>query len=146
LVALLILAFGVVTTMAFQLSTPTSNIPDAYAIDASQTSATVSSVKIRPSRSGDRMIIKLTLSSLNDGEDYAIGVELMDTTGTDGYYDLSGARVSPDANGNEDYSNGYYETTYTASGTSGTVTIKLDKPSIWADVDDIMITIADGKA
>jgi len=146
LVALLILAFGVVSTMAFQLSSTTSEIPNAYAVDASSTNAQVDSVKIRPSKSGDRMIIKITLSSLTENHKYNIGVELLDTTGTDGYYDLSGSGVTitPEANGNSTLASGYYETTYTAnSDATQTVTIKMDNSDIWQDVDDIMITIAD---
>jgi len=141
LVALLILAFGVVSTMAFTLNPTTSKIPDAYAVSTSDTSAQVDSVKIRPSKSGDMMIIKITLSSLTDSQDYDIGVELLDSS--DNYYDLSTASVDPTENSNSDLANGYYETTYSATGDTGTVTIKLTKNSIWQDVDDIMITIAD---
>ena len=90
------------------------------------------------------MIITLGLADMTASSSYAIGVELSDTAGTDGYYDLSSpTSVSPSANGNEVYAEGYYETTYTASGTTGTLQIKLDKQSIWVEVDGIMITIAD---
>lgn len=140
LALLLVLAFGVVTTMAFELTTPETSIPDAYLVDASTTTASITSVKIRPSKGGDRMIITLGLGDMTDTESYIIGVELMDGTS---YYDLSGATVDPDANGNEDYTNGYYETTYTASGTTGNLNIKLDKDNIWINVDGVMITLAD---
>jgi len=144
LVLLLVLGFGIVTTMAFELNSPETSIPDAYAVSADETSATVSSVRIRPSKGGDRMVIRFSLGSLTNGEDYNIGVELTDNEGTDGYYDLSSPdSVSPAVNGNEVYTEGYYETTYTASGTTGSITIRLDKDGIWNAVDGIMITIAD---
>lgn len=144
LVLLLVLGFGIVTTMAFELNTPDAAIPDAYAVSADETEASVSSVKIRPSKGGDRMIITLGLADMTASSSYAIGVELSDTAGTDGYYDLSSpTSVSPSANGDEVYAEGYYETTYTATGTTGTLQIKLDKASIWVEVDGIMITIAD---
>lgn len=144
LVLLLVLGFGIVTTMAFELNTPDATIPDAYAVSADETDASVSSVKIRPSKGGDRMIITLGLADMTASSSYAIGVELSDTAGTDGYYDLSSPTgVYPSANGNQNYTMGYYETTYTASGTTATLQIKLDKASIWVEVDGIMITIAD---
>ncbi|MBD3172676.1 hypothetical protein GF326_09405 [Candidatus Bathyarchaeota archaeon] len=126
--------------MAFELTTPETNIPDAYLVDASTTTASITSVRIRPSKGGDRMRIRLSLGEMTDGESYIIGVELMDGTS---YYDLSGATVDPDANDNEDYTNGYYETTYAASGTTGNLNINLDKTSIWLGVDGVMITLAD---
>ena len=49
IVLLLVLGFGIVTTMAFELNTPDAAIPDAYAVNADETAASVSSVKIRPS-------------------------------------------------------------------------------------------------
>jgi len=144
LVLLLVLGFGIVTTMAFELNTPDAAIPDAYAVNADETAASVSSVKIRPSKGGDRMIITLGLADMTASSNYVIGVELSDTAGTDGYYDLSSpAGVYPSANGNQNYTMGYYETTYTASMATGNLQIKLDKASIWVEVDGIMITIAD---
>ncbi len=140
LVLLLVLAFGVVTTMAFELTTPDTSIPDAYLVDASTTAASITSVMIRPSKGGDRMMITLGLGDMTNGDDYRIGVELMNEPS---YYDLSGATVDPGVNGNEDYTNGYYETTYTASGTTGNLKIKLDKTGIWLGVDGVMITLAD---
>mgnify|MGYP006293344079 CR=1 FL=1 len=140
LALLLILAFGVVTTMAFELTTPETSIPDAYMVDSSTTSAKIDSVMVRPSKGGDRIMITLGLDNMTDTESYRIGVELMDG---DNYYDLSGVTVDPAANGNEDYTNGYYETTYTATGTTGNLNIKLDKANIWLNVDGVMITLAD---
>jgi len=144
MVLLLVIAFGVVTTMAFELNSPASQIPDAYAVTADETDATVTSVKIRPSKGGNRVIITLGLGTMTSGLDYAIGVELLDTAGTDGYYDLSTpTAVYPVANGGEQYELGYYETTYSATGTTGTIQIMLDKTSIWVEIDGVMITIAD---
>lgn len=138
---LLVLGFGIVTTMAFELNTPDTSIPDAYAVNADGTDAEISSIKIRPSKGGDRLMIKFQLGSLTDENDYNIGVELTD--GSD-YYDLSSPdSVSPSANTNIDYANGYYETTYTASDTSDSITIKLEKDGIWGAIDGVMITIAD---
>jgi hypothetical protein len=142
--ALLLIGFSVVYTMAFELNSPTVEAPEAYAVSDSGTAATVDSVKIRPSKGGDRMIITLGLSNMTAASDYAIGIELTDDAGTDGYYDLSSpTAVSPAANGNEDYAAGYYETTYSATGATGTLIIKLDKASIWVDVDGIMILVSD---
>jgi len=144
LAALLLIGFGVVYTMAFELNDLDVETPEAYSVSDSGTAATVSSVKIRPSKGGDRMIITLGLTNMTASDNYAIGIELTDTAGTDGYYDLSSPdAVNPAANGNEDYSAGYYETTYSASGATGTLVIKLDKSSIWVDVDGIMILVSD---
>ena len=144
MVLLLVMAFGVVTTMAFQLTTPTSYIPDAYSVISDETDATVTSVKIRPSSGGDRVLITLGLGGMVSGQNYAIGVELSDAAGTNGYYDLtSPTLVNPAANGNEVYIQGYYETTYTASGDTANLQIMLEKASIWVEIDGVLITIAD---
>ena len=141
---LLVLGFGIVTTMAFELNTPDTSIPDAYAVNADGTDAEISSIKIRPSKGGDRLMIKFQLGSLTDENDYNIGVELSDNEGTDGYYDFSSPdSVSPSANTNIDYANGYYETTHTATGASDSITIKLEKDGIWGAIDGVMITISD---
>ena len=144
MIVLLLMGFGIVSTMAFQLNTPAVEAPEAYSIVDSGTAATVSSVKIRPSKGGDRMIITLGLSNMTISNDYAVAVELLDDAGTDGYYDLTSPdAVSPAANGYEEYENGYYETTYTAVAGTGTLVIKLDKTNIWIDVDGIMIMVSD---
>lgn len=138
---LLVLGFGIVTTMAFELYTPDTSIPDAYAVNADGTDAEISSIRIRPSKGGDRLMIKFQLGNLNNGNDYNIGVELTD--GSD-YYDFSSPdSVSPSENTNIDYANGYYETTYTATGASDSITIKLEKDGIWGAIDGVMITISD---
>jgi predicted outer membrane lipoprotein len=141
LALLLILAFGVVTTMAFELTTPETSIPDAYMVDSSTTGAKIDSVMVRPSKGGDRMMVTLGLNNMTSGNSYRIGVELMDGTS---YYDLSDATVDPEANNStSDYENGYYETSYTASGTTENLRINLDKDNIWLNVDGVMITLAD---
>jgi len=148
LAALLLIGFGVVYTQAFQLYSIDAAAPDAYAVNTDGTKASVSSVKMRPSKSGDRMIITIRLTDLSAPGSYLIGVELTDTTGTDGYYDLSHPDgVSPSPNGNEMYLIGYYETTYnhpmTSPSNSAVIDIYLDKSHIWLDVDGIMVTLAD---
>jgi len=141
---LLLIGFGIVTTMAFELNTPAVEAPEAYSIVDSGTAAIVSSVRIRPSKGGDRIVITLGLTNMTATNNYAVAVELNDEAGTDGYYDLSSPdAVSPAANGFEEYTNGYYETTYTAVAGTGTLVIKLDKTNIWIDVDGLMIMVSD---
>ena len=140
---LLILAFGVVSTMAFQLTNTTDQIPEAYSISDDGTDASISSIKVRPSKGGDRVIITLGLANMTASNSYAIGVELLDTAGPDGYYNATGMTSNLSLNGNEDYDVGYYETTYAASAATATVIIYLDNTNIWIDIDGMMVTISD---
>lgn len=139
LVALLLIGFGVVYTQAFQLSSIDAPAPDAYTVTTTSTSATVDAIRIRPSKGGDRMVIKLTVSGTAT-EVYAIGVELETSTG---FYDLSSATISKTPNSNADLANGYLEFDHTSSGASELLTITIDNTSIWQDVDGIMVTLAD---
>ncbi len=140
LAALLLIGFGVVYTQAFQLSSLDAEAPDAYTVTATSTDATVDAVKIRPSKSGDRMLVKLTISGI-DGNDYVIGIELEDGTG---YYVATGATIDPSTNSNSDLANGYLEFDHELSGATEQITITIDKTNIWQDVDGLMITLADG--
>lgn len=144
MVMLLLIGFGIVSTLAFELYSTSAEIPEAYIVSTDGTEAAVESIKIRPSKEGDRMIITLSLSGMKKHDSYNVGVELTDTDGADGYYDLTNPiAVSPAANGGEEYSAGYYETTYKADDDTAVIIIKLDKSSIWCDVDGMMITLAD---
>ena len=140
LAALLLIGFGVVYTQAFQLSNLDAAAPDAYTVTATSTSATVDAVKIRPSKGGDRMVVKLTVSGI-DQDPYVIGIELEDGTG---FYNASSSTIDPSENSNSDLDNGYIEIDHTLSGATETITVTIDKANIWVDVEGIMITLADG--
>ena len=140
---LLILAFGVVSTMAFQLTITDDQIPEAYAISDEGTDASVSSIKVRPSMGGDRVIIKLGLADMTNGNSYAMGIELTDAAGGYGYYNATGMLTAPAPNGFEEYLVGYYETTYTATAATGSITIYFAKPNIWIDIDGMMVQLSD---
>ena len=143
MVFLLILAFGVVSTMAFQLTTTDDQIPEAYAISDDGTEASVSSIKVRPSMGGDRMIIKLGLADMTSGNSYAIGIELTDTAGDYGYYNATGMLTAPYPNGYKEYLVGYYETTYTATAANESITIYFQKTNIWIDINGMMVQLSD---
>ena len=140
---LLILAFGVVSTMAFQLTNTDDQIPEAYAISDDGTDASITSIKVRPSMAGDRMIIKLSLADMTIGNSYAIGIELTDTAGNYGYYNATGMLTAPTPNGFEEYLVGYYETTYTATAATGSIAIYLQKVNLWIDIDGMMVQLSD---
>jgi len=142
---LLLIGFGIVSTMAFELNATEAEVPEAYTVTTDGTNAELESLQIRPSKGGDRMIIKLQLSGPHGPHsDYFIGVELEDEEETNGLYDASGADVDPSENSNTVLADGYIEFDYHKTHHCiDTLIIKIDKDDIWSDVDGIMITIAD---
>ena len=144
LAVFLLIGFGVVTSMAFELNTPAVEIPEAYALDTSSTDATLSNVKIRPSKQGNAIIVKVDLAGI-DGNNYVIGIEFESEAG--GFYDLSGVTIITPTGvyetGNSILFGGYLEGRYMLSGSSETLTLRVEKSEIWAEVDSIMITLAD---
>ena len=69
--ALLLLGFGVISTMAFTIETPTAQkLPKVYDFDTSQTSATITKVRVTPFLNKDAIRIKVDLATLTDDNYY----------------------------------------------------------------------------
>ena len=138
-----LIIFGISTTYAFNLNTIDTSAPDAYTIQTFDTDATISQVQIKPSHSGNVLIIKFILSG-TDAETYTIGIELEDNEGTDGLYDASGATITPTINSNSELTQGYFEFEHTLDGTSDQITIRVEKNNVYADVDGFLLMISGG--
>ncbi len=138
-----LILFGVVNTYAFNLNTIDTSAPDAYTVQTFDTDATISQVQIKPSQSGNVLIIKFQLTG-TDTETYTIGIELEDNEGTDGFYDASGSTITPTINSNSELTQGYFEFQHVLSGASDQITIRVEKTGIYADVDGLLIMISGG--
>ena len=141
LAALLLAGLGIVSTVAFQLTASSAEAPEAYTISTTGTDATITAIKIRPSKGGDRLILKFTLGG-TDSNSYDIGIEFEDAEGTDGLMDLTGATINPAPTVRED-SSGYIEYTHELSGSSVDYNIKIDLTDVYSDVDGLMILVSD---
>lgn len=107
--------------------------PEAYALDASETDATLSQIKLRPSKQGNKIIIKFKLTD-RDNKNYLIGVELEDDEDTDGLYNAAGATILPSINTNY-LDIGYFGIIHTLDGASEIITLIAQKTDSWSDVD-----------
>jgi len=65
-IAFLFIILGVANTLAFELNTTDSNIPDGHSLQTMETDATINSIKIRPSKNGDKAIIRFQLTGTNE--------------------------------------------------------------------------------
>ncbi|MBN2334075.1 hypothetical protein JXL21_00850 [Candidatus Bathyarchaeota archaeon] len=146
LAVLVMLGLGIMTTMAFQLNETTAEAPEAYTISTEGTDATITNVKIRPSKGGDRLILKYTLSGTS-GNSYDIGLEFEDSDNDDGdgdgLKDLSGASIDPTPDDATQASSGYIEYSETLSGASASFTVTIDLVDVYSEVDGLMILVSD---
>jgi len=145
LAALLLAGLGIVSTVAFQLTASSAEAPEAYTISTTGTDATITAIKIRPSKGGDRLILKFTL----DGPDgsYDIGIEFEDSDDDDedgdDLKDLSGATINLTPDDATEASSGYIEYTKVLSGSSVNYNIKIDLADVYSEVDGLMILVSD---
>lgn len=146
LAALLLAGLGIVSTVAFQLTASSAEAPEAYTVSTTGTDATITDIKIRPSKGGDRLILKFTLSG-TDTNSYDIGLEFEDSDDddgdSDGLKDLSLATIDPAPDDATEASSGYIEYTEVLSGSSVNYNIKMDLTDIYSDVDGLMILVSD---
>jgi hypothetical protein len=144
LAVLVLLGLGVISTMAFTLgSGATSELPKVYSFDTTQTAAIITKITVKPFINADNIRIKVDLATLTDTNVYKVGFELYGAGNT---LDLTGATVtiiSGGVAGTHDLANGYVEIIHTASGTSGTVYIRIALSSIYTSTDNLLVSVAE---